>query len=69
MNNKILINTCNTHSYVLITNNKITTKSTTATKRMEKMSKQQQKHQTTINSLKKKNKEINRQIEYIEGKN
>ena len=68
MNNKILINTCNTNSYVLLTNNKITTKSTTATKRMEKMSKQQQKHQTTINSG-KKNKEINRQIEYIEGKN
>ena len=68
MNNKILINTCNTNSYVLLTNNKITTKSTTATKRMEKMSKQQQKHQTTINSI-KKNKEISRQIEYIEGKN
>lgn len=62
MNNKILINTCNTYSYVLITNNKITTKSTTATKRMEKMSKQQQKHQTTINSIKKKqrNKSTNR---------
>lgn len=56
MNNKILINTSNTNSYVLITNNKITTKSTTATKRMKKMSKQQQKHQTKINSIKKTKK-------------